>query len=402
MSKQAESLAKSCKDLMLQEPFYGLFLIMLNKQWSKQIDTAGVTLAGINYKMLINEEFWNELTPDHRKGLLKHELLHIAFFHLTDYSDMTDKLLSNIAMDIEINQYIDKDMLPPGGMSIDLFPELKLDVKAGTRYYYEALKQAAQKGNCPNLNAIIEGDGAGKTTVEVKVNSDGSIEVKIPDHSKWGDAEPDEATKKLIENQTKHVLNEIKNQIEKSRGTIPGELVCILEKINTVEEAKFDWKGYLRRFAGGSVKVYTKKTRRKYNKRYEDNPGLKIKQRKHVLVAIDTSGSVTSDELLEFMQEIHHIHKTGAEVTVVQADTAIKNIASYNPNTEYKIYGRGGTDFEPVVDYYNENTRKYSCLIYLTDGEAPAPEKVKGRVLWALSSTSEKTDHLPGLTIQLN
>lgn len=402
MSKHSESLAKTCKDLMLEEPFYGLFLIMLNKQWSKQLDTAGVTLQGINYKLMINEEFWKDLAVEHRKGLLKHELLHIAFFHLTDYSDLLDKKLANIAMDLEINQYIREDILPPGGMTLELFPELKLDKKAGTRYYYEKLQEGAQKGNCPNLNKMLEADGNGQCVVQVQVKGDGTIEVKLPDHSQWGEGEPDEATKKLVENQTKHILNEIKEQIQKSRGTIPGEMESILERINTVEEPKFDWRGYLRRFAGGSVKVYTKKTRRKYNKRYEDNPGLKIKQRKHVLVAIDTSGSVSSDELLEFMQEIHHIHKTGADVTVVQADTAIKNIASYNPKGDYKIYGRGGTDFTPVVDYYNENTRKYSCLIYLTDGEAPAPETVKGRVLWALSSTSNKTDHLPGLTIQLN
>jgi predicted metal-dependent peptidase len=402
MINKTESLAKTCKDLMLQEPFYGLFLIMLNKQWSKELDTAGVTLAGINYKLMINEEFWEGLTLDHRKGLLKHELLHIAFFHLTDYSDMTDKTLANIAMDLEINQYIDPDMLPPGGMMLNLFPELKLDEKAGSRYYYEKLKQAAQNGSCSNLNKILAAEAAGNMVVQVTVKGDGEVEVRIPDHSQWGEGEGDEATKKLVENQTKHILNEIKDQVEKSRGTVPGELASILKKINTVEEPKFDWKGYLRRFAGGSVKVYTKKTRRKYNKRYEDNPGLKIKQRKHVLVALDTSGSVSSNELLEFMQEVNHIFKTGADVTVVQADTAIRNIAAYNPNNDYKIYGRGGTDFEPVVDYYNENTRKYSCLIYLTDGEAPAPETVKGRVLWALSSTSQETNHLPGITIKLN
>jgi len=74
MVNKNESLSKACKDLMLEEPFYGLFLIMLNKQWSKQLSTAGVCLQGINYKLLINEEFWAGLPVPHRKGLLKHEL----------------------------------------------------------------------------------------------------------------------------------------------------------------------------------------------------------------------------------------------------------------------------------------------------------------------------------------
>lgn len=399
MSKHAESLAKASKDLMLEEPFYGLFLIMLNKQWNNQIPTAGVTMSGINYKLLINEEFWERLILAHRKGLLKHELLHIAFFHLTNYGHMEDKLLANIAMDLEINQYIKEDNLPAGGQTLDLYPELNLEPKMGTEYYYEKLGQGKKKGNCPNLNAMIEAAENGQGTCVMP----GKGEIKVPDHSAWGDQEElDEATKKLIENQTKHILKELKDQVEKSRGTIPGELASILDKIDLQEPPKFDWRGYLRMFSGGSVKVITKKTRRKYNKRYEDNPALKIKQRKHVLVAIDTSGSVSPDELVEFMQEINHIHKTGIDITIAHADAAIQKIHPYNPRDEYKIYGRGGTSFDPVIEYFNENTRKYSCLIYLTDGEAPAPPQPKGRVLWALSSASNKCDHLPGVTIQLN
>ena len=32
---KAQSLSKTAKDLMLKEPYYGFFLIMLNKLWSK-------------------------------------------------------------------------------------------------------------------------------------------------------------------------------------------------------------------------------------------------------------------------------------------------------------------------------------------------------------------------------
>lgn len=395
--KRDDSLAKACKDLMLEEPFYGLFLIMLNKQWSENVKTAGVSIQDINYKLHINESFWNSLATHHRKGLLKHELLHIAFFHLTDFNHLKDLDVRNIAMDLEINQYIKPEMLPPGGQTLDLYPELELEPKKGTHYYYEKLMEGKNEGNCPNLNAMLQAMADGQGTIEIN-----GSEIILPDHSEWQEVELDEATKRLIDNQTKHLMKEVADQVQKSRGTIPGELLSIFEKINTVEPPKFDWRGYLRRFAGGSIKTYTKKQRRKYNKRYEDNPGLKIKMKKHILVAIDTSGSVSDKELLEFMQEIHHIHRTGADVTIAQADTAIKNIAPYNPKSDYKIYGRGGTDFQPIIDYYNSNTRKYSSLIYLTDGEAPAPEGVRGRILWVLSTQSQMTDSLPGLTIKLN
>lgn len=97
---RAEQLAKTSKDLMLKEPFYGLFLIMLNKIWNNKIvPTAGVSRNGINYQLALNTDFWDRLTEPQRRGLLKHELLHIGFFHLTDFDSLTDHLISNIAKD---------------------------------------------------------------------------------------------------------------------------------------------------------------------------------------------------------------------------------------------------------------------------------------------------------------
>ena len=61
------------------------------------------------------------------------------------------------------------------------------------------------------------------------------------------------------------------------------------------------------------------------------------------------------------------------------------------------------TSFHPVTDYYDQNTKKYNCLIYLTDGEAPAPDRCRGPVLWVISSASNGlNEDLQGLQIQLN
>ena len=96
------------------------------------------------------------------------------------------------------------------------------------------------------------------------------------------------------------------------------------------------------------------------------------------------------------------MHKTGTDITVVQCDAAIQSIERYKRENEIKIKGRGGTSFEPVIDYYNENKTQYSCLIYLTDGEASAPSKARGKMLWVLSSQSRRNDHLIGPQIVLN
>jgi len=375
---------------------------MLNKRWNDKIPTAGVSLNGINYQLDINTEFWTKLTMPTQRGLLKHELLHIGFFHLTDYKHLTDHNVANIAMDLEINQYIDDIDLPEGGMKLELFPELKLEPKKGTLYYYDKLMQAAQSGNCGNLNKLLDGCKNGDLKVNVQVQGS-SQDVNVPNHDSWDEFQNlPEATQKLIKKQTEHILKEVSDQVMKSTGNIPGEFGEILKRINTLEPAKFDWRGYLRRFTGGSQKIYTKKTRRKYNKRYEENPGMKIKPRRHILFAIDTSGSVSTTELHECVNELYHIHKTGTEITVIQADTAISHVGPFNHKADFKIHGRGGTDFQPVIDYFNENVHKYTCLIYFTDGEASAPTPARGRMLWVMSSKSRLNPDLVGPQIKLN
>ena len=142
---KVESLSKASKQLMLKEPFYGFFLIMLNKLWSDKIPTACVGKQGINYQLIINSSFWEGLNDDQKIGILKHELLHIAFQHLSVFFTFSDRQLTNIAMDCEINQYIDPKGLLEGCVNIDNYPELNLKYKAGCRYYYEKMLEAKEK-----------------------------------------------------------------------------------------------------------------------------------------------------------------------------------------------------------------------------------------------------------------
>ncbi len=386
-----DTLSKTGKDLMLKEPYYGFFLIKLNKIWNKRIPTAGVCKNGINYQLVINEDFWTNLSEDHRLGLLKHELLHIAFGHLTTVFKFSDRRLANIAMDMEINQYISDDLLPEGGIDINNYPDLNLNTKAGCRYYYDKLQQLKDEkdknGTCGNeeMDKLLDNVDSGD----------------VPDHSTWEEFDDlSEAEKKLIEKQIQKVLSDAKEQTIKKRGNVPGEIegVIIIEEI---VKPKFDWRSYVRRFSGTSTKVFTKKIRRKENRRYDENPGLKIKMKQHMLLAIDTSGSVSDTELTEFMNEIHHIYKAGVDITIVQCDTSINSIEEYKGKNELNVKGRGGTEFDPVLDYYNANQKKYTSLVYFTDGECYTSVKPKGRVLWVLSERSSMNESLPGHVIKL-
>ncbi len=386
MNNIQDLVAKTTKELILTEPFYGLFLIGINKKFTDQIPTAGVSKNGIGMQLTINPEFYTNLNNLHRLGLIKHELLHIAFGHLLMRDLYSNHKLFNIAADLEINQYIDSSKLPEGGLLLSSFPELKLPKKAGTKVYYNLLEQAQEDGTSPSLDSLMN-------------KMDGESQYC---HGTWDEfdelSEPD---KKLLEKQVEHQLKDAAETTVKRQGNIPGEFKDIIERLFHVEPAKFDWKSYLKRFVGNSSVVYTKKLRRKYNKRYAANPGLKIKFKNHILVGVDTSGSVNNEELKEFFSELAHMSKTGHKITVAQCDTSLRTVEEFNPKKDWEIHGRGGTSFQPVIDHYNEKG-SYTALIYLTDGEAYAPDNCPKNTLWCLSSISEINNELPGLVIKLN
>ena len=357
MTNVLEDVSRIGKQLMLSEPFYGIFLSTLNKVVRKDVPTAGVCKNNINYQLAVNEEFWNSLDTNKKKiGLLKHELLHICFKHLEDKEHFSDQALHNIAADLEINQYLTPEQYPSDDiLLLSTFPELNLPEKAGTKMYYELLEQAKKDGSSPSLNAMLDGNPS----------SGGTHGSAYDLHPTWKESEAD---KKLIASQIRHQIKSIiESQQDRSRGFIPSELKDYIDNIFEITPPSYDWKSYFRRFFGSSSKIYTKKTRRKLNKRYEENPALKIKPKKHVLVGVDTSGSVGKNDLIEFFNEIYHMYKTGITVTIAEGDADIHNVYEYKGKMPEFVSGRGGTDMNPFIDYINKH-RQYNSLIILTDG----------------------------------
>jgi len=412
----------------------------MNKKWDDKFPTLGVSKNGINYQLIIGTDFWNSLTPIQHLGLLKHELLHCCLSHIEMADRFPDKQLANIAYDLVCNQLINHDWLPgcdgtmkefkakwepiantllekrkkkeitddqyrkemlkipARGVLIKDYFELNLLPNESSKYYYDKLQQGADKkkqegsSGCQALDDMLDQMEANNPT--------------ICDHKSWQEFQGlSDSEKKLMRAQVEHTLREVAEQITKSRGTIPSEMSEIIKMLNHKEPPKFDWKGYLRNFIGGSTKTYVKKTRRKESKRFEGSPGQRVLTQKHVLLMLDCSGSVSNDELKEFLGEMCHINRTGTEITVVQFDAAISNVSKFNHRQAdaYTIHGRGGTSFTEPIDYYNEKYRKFCCGIVLTDGECPPPEnKPRGKVLWVHSSKSTINKDLPGYCIKLN
>lgn len=371
-----KDILKISRDIIMKEPFYGVFLSTLSRVETDEVPVAGVRKNGIIMELGINPEKWVELPYHLKYGILKHELLHVCFSHPIMRDRYSDKKLFNVAADIEINQYIDECWKTDGGfLSHQMFD---LPANMGTDWYYKELKNMTDN---PLLQQLLS---------------------SMDDHQSWKDIEESTGHEKgLMQKQIEYQLREA-DKMAKSRGHLPGKLEEMLERLKKPQEAVIDWKAFLRRFSGGSTKYFTHKTRRIPSNRFEDSPGLKIKQKNHLFVAVDTSGSVSNKEFQEFMDQIHHIYKSGTEVTIGHADSSMAHVEVYKGKPITSRFGNGGTDFDPAIEHFNKHAHKYTSMVYFTDGECDPP-KIKPRkpMLWVISSVGRKLSSLPGLQIQI-
>ena len=377
-------IERAYKKLLIENPFYGLFLLGLSKVVDKSVETACVRKRGINCELVINPDYWNSQDDVQQMNLLQHEVYHIVFQHMFLWDSFPNKDILGLATDCEVNSYLsnlDDSWVVP---SIWNLPE-----KKGTKFYYEEiLKQVPpqQKHQQP-----------GEDTRDSQSNDNGILQTK-DDHSQWGKdfQECSEAEKQLIQNQIKGQIKTAAEQTIKMRGTIPAELQEIIDEILKVKPRIFDWKAYFRRMLGSIYDVNIKKTRRKESIRFPGAAGIKHKKKVSILVAIDTSGSVSNQELIDFFSEITYIYKAGARITILECDANISANYEYTGKWTGKVHGRGGTDFQPVIDYYRKNIKDYAALVYFTDGECSIPDHVPRDTIWVITSEGNYNQEYPG------
>ena len=99
---------------------------------------------------------------------------------------------------------------------------------------------------------------------------------------------------------------------------------------------------------------------KRYSRRFgEPNPGIRIKQFQKIAIIVDTSGSMTSHEVISSLfAEIHGIWKAGAEIHIVECDTMVQQTYDYRGITPKFVLGGGGNDCNPAFEYLWEYRRK--------------------------------------------
>ena len=114
----------------------------------------------------------------------------------------------------------------------------------------------------------------------------------LDDHSMWDEFEDD-----IIEEKVKGIADKaIKAQDKQGWGDISGNLAG---QILAANKPKVNWKKEVRYFINKLVLTGRKNTRMRPNRRYAyQNPGTKRDYTSNLLVAFDTSGSVSDDQLI--------------------------------------------------------------------------------------------------------
>ena len=420
--------------LMIKEPFYAHLFSGLNKEIKTEIPTACIAYhKDSNYLGLwVNPNFWNEdlkgptnhQTDKYRFGVIKHEILHIVYKHIFRAADFHDKKLFNLAADIVVNQQINSDELIEGACTISKFPDFNLKTNDTLEYYYNALKQ--EKDKLDKMNNNSGGNSGDKDNDQQKSDNNQSsgndankndsqknlekFYGQDDDHSEWSEVSGEmkgmeDLINSKIEAQLQEIANKLKNTTE--WGKLPSFIKDYIENSINKKPAVINWKTMLRKFATSSQTSFIKNTIRRPSKRYGTSPGIKIKHKQKLLVAIDTSGSVDNESLLEFFSEINHIYKNGASIRILECDTQIHAEYDYKGIPPNEITGRGGTDFNaPFVYAQNYNP---DAIVYFTDGYCSPPTvKVRtDKVMWiicrnhGIDLNSFKSNGFKGISVKM-
>lgn len=438
---------KICMLFTGQEPFYGILLSSMDRIPTKSIETLGVGRSGNVFKLYYNPDFVNQFDIDTTLQLIKHECLHVAFnsWAIWDGADKHDPeeihKLRNVAADLEINCYLDRSKMQKeaGGMWVE---DLGFNRYEGTREYFRQLLQLAQPPKPQQYQAQNPSqpcnDGLGGQTQQPQSQSQSPKQQEqseqdsstpqpdtnpdngqgqeqgqgqqeqepaqpqinkeyvdklstMDDHSNW----PDDMTDAEME-QLKQVVDDMlvfaAEEVEKGRGTIPGELAGRLTELRKRKPKPVaDWKRYFRRYLGNEFSEFIRKSKKRESRRFPDAAGNRHRRKSHILVAIDTSGSVSMPEFREFFGQIKTLMAT-ADFHVVECDADIQYEYDYKGRPNEQLHGGGGTDFQPVVDLYNKNKRKYDALVFFTDGYATIPKDTPKDTLWVISSNGDQSE----------
>lgn len=155
------------------------------------------------------------------------------------------------------------------------------------------------------------------------------------------------------------------------------------------ERIKLSWTNILRNHLRRHHRLQLNFTHKRISKRYGTAPGIKLRKEAFIGVVLDTSASMSTQNMLLFYRELRHIRQLGHRLLLVEADSQIRRVTFFKPGLqEISFPGRGNTSYDPALKYLQE--KRVDLILYLTDGLGPEPMTPAVNLLWIVHLPPEK------------
>ncbi|MCB1754376.1 MAG: hypothetical protein KDJ38_02570 [Gammaproteobacteria bacterium] len=407
--------------LILDKPFLGALVLRLPVE---EADPAWCrTVATDARKFYYNRDYISELRPHEMQFMLAHEALHCGLLHFARRQNRVRQRW-DLACDYAINPLLLADGLtpPPDAMVMrefegmtaeEIYPCIdendnsetldqhlydeddgqseKGDGEAGRRRESRMKEQSAGEGQ----SKTGPGGGVGQTTGAENDAGQGGLAGKPAPLS--------EQEKQQLAVQWQQRLAGAAQQAMQA-GKLGGEMARM---VDLMLQPQLPWRMLLARYISQRAREdysYTRPSSRRGDPAVF--PSLRSSEL-NVAVALDTSGSVTDQEIAEFVAEVDAVKGyLRARITLLLCDAAL---SSNGPQVfEYwedfsvpaELSGGGGTDFRPVFDFLDQQDMPPDVLLYFTDGKGAFPPSPPAwPTLWLVKGSAD----VPfGQRIQLN
>lgn len=396
-----------CKLFLLSErdTYYGHFL--MNMQVRTEFRSgiiAGIKLDEYPAVLVSNPLLLGKLSLKEILYVICHEIDHVLYNHpaemLRSNPSRDQRLfkLFNYAADAAVNDRLDLEIsegsyyikAPLGIINSNTLSEKfslgSIRPLESYQYYFDLIKDKdIPEDEPPTPQLIINAAPENNRSSKCGTSEDAESAEEM-DHS-WGNG--------MGADELEVAANELVSEVagimsEEARGLMPARFISQINRINT--PAKISWQSVLKRYIG-TISAGKRKTRMRLNRRQPSRFDLSGSMDDKVLkiaVAIDTSASVSDEEIAQFFNEIFAIiARRKHEVTVIECDSEVQRVYKANSAEDIQMIasGRGGTRFTPAIEYVNGNRYfRDSLFIYFTDGfgESDIPRPRTYRNMWVV------------------
>ncbi|AKF03121.1 VWA-like domain-containing protein [Sandaracinus amylolyticus] len=365
-------------------PYYAHVVASLEPVLDPSVPAMGVSLHGVpgrggRYYLHVNVDALLR-APQFLRGILLHEVHHVVLGHLAHpkYFVREQRDLMQIAQETSANEHIDEPL--PDPVVWQQFERFGLRAGQSTLERYERLCNARAEG------AVI----APKPGTKM-----------VDDHD-WRDRDAPPAggvgeTRSVISKARDAGAEDAERAPEKARriaGRTPDELLLELAGTSDAPEIYVDWRDALRNFvahARAPLPTWSRPSRR-FPTRIGVVPGrthrLRPALRPTILVAIDTSMSMSEGELAEIARQLRPMGEL-ARIVVAECDVDVARVYPFRGAID-RVKGRGGTDLRPALQPRFLRAHGADGVVYFTDGQGPHPEhEPPVPVLWMLTKPGD-------------